>query len=155
MESFNFEKAMADHDAWEASQKGVRYNLNLDDTTDGPMEVLIVQTVMRLPDEVKEYVYEDCRIAAIGGEDTLGAVFAPGTQWFVMLDATIAKKFDDKTAMGIIAHEIAHAWLKHDKGDWRLKTTCEPEAADLAAQWGFTGFAASADEMKKRYGIED
>ena len=46
------------------------------------------------------------------------------------------------TMQATVAHEIAHAFLRHREGD---PTECEVEAARLAQQWGFTGPAADPD----------
>jgi hypothetical protein len=64
--------------------------------------------------------------------------------WIILLDERITDEGEEVT-MGIIAHEIAHAWLKHDRHHYATPPECEIEAADLAKAWGFTGRGADAD----------
>jgi hypothetical protein len=48
-----------------------------------------------------------------------------------------------------VAHEIAHAWLGHDRcGD--MPTDCEEQAARLAKSWGFGGEGADAEKARFR-----
>ena len=62
-------------------------------------------------------------------------------RWIIVLDdAEHSSKDFDAT----IAHEIAHAWLGHDRiGE--IPEDCEPQAAALAREWGFLGRASDLD----------
>ena len=64
--------------------------------------------------------------------------------WLVLLDERIADEGEDE-AMGVIAHEIAHVWLKHNRLEDTSAPECEIEAANLTKTWGFNGRGAEAD----------
>ena len=55
--------------------------------------------------------------------------------WLVILN----ERTPDDEIDGTIAHEIAHAWLKHDQLSIDIPDTCKVDAALLAGAWGFTG----------------
>jgi hypothetical protein len=56
-----FELEQQRHEAWERSAEGVAYQLNLYPfVDDGDREHRLVETVMRLPEDVQEYVYDEC-----------------------------------------------------------------------------------------------
>jgi hypothetical protein len=62
MTNEEWEAALNEDEAWERSYEGIAYHLNLYPFVDDPRRVdPIVRTVMRLPDEVREYVYGHCR----------------------------------------------------------------------------------------------
>jgi len=52
---------------------------------------------------------------------------------------------------GSIAHEIAHAYLGHDRQAIGTSIDVEYQACDLAAKWGFGG----QDEIRKKYEAAD
>lgn len=117
------------------------------------MEVALVETICRLPDKVAEYALERCVFLSVGGVNNgqvlpAGIVTGGGHRrrttrgvWIVILSETIG--LDD--IHSVIAHEIAHAYLKHDRYDPDLPQGCELAAAALAAEWGFSGIGADPE----------
>lgn len=110
----------------------------------------IVEGVARLPLEVQEFVLDRCCFASVG-RNALAQVL-PGrvglhpveqkasNMWIIILTEGFRPDEDNR---GMVAHEIAHAWLGHDRlGE--PPPDCEDQAANLAKQWGFTGKAADA-----------
>ena len=75
------------------------------------------------------------------GGATLGTVI-PGKRlanfWLIFLADDLP--FIDTP--GIVAHEIAHAWLGHDKLSAEFTAVVETDAANLTASWGFPGRGA-------------
>ncbi len=63
----------------------------------------------------------------------------------ICFDYTLIKQYPDNVAQTLIAHELAHHYLKH-YDDLRCHQTlvCEEEADDLARKWGF-----DVDEFRK------
>lgn len=127
-------------------------------------ERLIVRTISRLPPEVAEFAVSDCRFISIG-RTAYGVTFpgrvgahglllaalkekrplpeeaptAPRWKWVIVL----SEHLPDNAAEGIIAHEIAHAFLQHDRlGE--APADCEEQAASLVHDWGFAGIGADA-----------
>jgi len=99
----------------------------------------ITLTVSRLPSDVAEWVREHCVFMAFEkgdyGEVWPGTAFAGEDWWFVFLKSPLPKRH----AHGIIAHEIAHAWLHHDK--FNVPPDGEEQAHRQARAWGFRGLA--------------
>ncbi len=94
----------------------------------------IVETIYRLPADVQEYVLDNCVFLGVG-DTTIGTVlhgkYIKGN-WIVNLLESV-----DKCS---IAHEIAHAFLEHDR--LSPPNDCEQRACELTAQWGFSGKGA-------------
>ena len=65
--------------------------------------------------------------------------------WIILLAEQIMEE-GEQVAQGIIAHEIAHAWLKHNRHSPETSPECEIEAANLARQWGFMGRATDVEQ---------
>ena len=111
-------------------------------------ERLIVEAISRLPERVAEFALDRCRFLSVGLV-TLGMAM-PGkvcshpferrtrNMWLILL----AEGLPDEDAHSIVAHEIAHAWLGHDRLSVELPTECERDAATLTYEWGFTGKGA-------------
>ena len=136
----------------ESANIAVRYYGECPDT-----HTQIIETVARLPEEVRDFVSGQCRFIS-AGRSIYGMVLpgsigvddvsqAPENIWIVLLRDPLPKR----DAHGIIAHEIAHAFLKHDRlspdgypGD------SEQQVAGLAKQWGFTGKGADAVYCSRR-----
>lgn len=55
--------------------------------------------------------------------------------WLIVLDERIGQK----EVLALIAHEVAHAFLKHDRLSPEMPESCEVDAALLAKSWGFSG----------------
>jgi hypothetical protein len=127
-------------EAWERSPEGVSYRLDLGPFVEDPArEQRIVETVMRLPEDVREYVYEHCMF--LWGDDFgrtwPGDLFAG--KWIIVLHPDLPAE----EVHGVIAHEIAHAYLQHHVAE--APPTCEVEAAELTKSWGFSGKGADVE----------
>lgn len=115
---------------------------------DPDMHYLLVQTVARLPEKVAAYVFQHCIFISVGRAnfgfvlsgkiviDYLAKSLCGG--WLIFL----TEDLPDGDSHSIIAHEIAHAYLKHDRYDPNIGIECEVEAAELTKLWGFTGKGA-------------
>ena len=53
-------------------------------------------------------------------------------------------------APSIVAHEIAHAWLRHDRLSLDVTSECEGEAAALTLEWGFDGLGTDIAHLGGR-----
>lgn len=122
------------------------------------MQSLIAETVAHLAEEVRVFALDRCRFVSVG----IGAtgITLPGrigvhyleqesrNCWVIVLDDRVPH--DQMHAM--IAHEIAHAWLGHDRlGE--PPEDCERQAALLAKKWGFQGNGADPDFCDRKYGL--
>lgn len=95
----------------------------------------------RLPNNVRQFVQTQCRFL-IFEDHVLGATLLVGRPWIIVLNGNILDRSSGDDILGIIAHEIAHAWLGHNGN--RLGTREEESAAaQTAAAWGFTGIGAT------------
>lgn len=122
----------------------------------GEMWQRIVRTVTRLPAAVQEFVFERCAFMSVG-RAAYGLVMPPNTaaaadylhwahdRWIVFLSDDLPEAH----APGIIAHEIAHAYLGHDRTAPGLTAGVEIEAAELAAAWGFDGMATDPEYVTR------
>lgn len=54
----------------------------------------------------------------------------------IIIDSEQLKKYEDDVAMALIAHELAHSFLKHYE-NWGKGLENEYEADNLAKAWGF------------------
>ena len=61
--------------------------------------------------------------------------------WLILLH----EKLPVDEECSIIAHEIAHAWLGHDKLSLNFPPSSEVDAAILTGSWGFTGRGADPE----------
>jgi hypothetical protein len=113
-------------------------------------QAAVVIAVSRLPAEVAEFVFDRCRFLSVGrgingmvlpgriGTDHKGA---SENVWLILLHDNALSDYGE-AAQGIVAHEIAHAWLRHDRLS-EVPEDCEIAAAQLARDWGFTGRGAN------------
>jgi hypothetical protein len=102
---------------------------------------IIEETVARLPQEIQTFVRRKCafKVFAPGG---LGCAIPPDVRrgkWIIVVSANV----DADDAHGIVAHEIAHAWLGHREGHVAEE---EDAAMALTASWEFTGAGAGWPE---------
>lgn len=139
---------------WETSSEGVRYSLGagpimMGVSHDEIMDTLITMTVVALPQDVREFIYENCFFATVG--NSIGGQVLPRAidRWLVLLDANMVNEYDVDECQGIIAHEIAHAYLGHKMDDPALTIECEREAGQQAADWGFKGIGADPEHRFK------
>lgn len=107
------------------------------------MRMLICESIAKLPEKVQEFALFNCTFITVGKDD-FGTVYpaslfthrtASGKRtarnhWAIVLNARILTR---KDGVFTVAHEIAHAWLKHQM--WP-ELSNEEEADDLVKSWG-------------------
>jgi len=98
---------------------------------DGDFQKLIDTVLKRIPDE-----YEDSfpSFSIFDGVTKFGASVDEDV---VTFDTNLLKKEPVDVKMGIIAHELAHVFLKHAYIKYPTIKE-EKEADELACKWGFT-----------------
>ncbi len=110
---------------------------------DSTLAALIIQTAARLPRDVRAFVFDRCVFLSAGrmlyGMVLPGATAKPET-WIILL----SERMHGDDLHSFIAHEIAHAWLGHDRLSPEVPVDHETQAANLAQQWGFIGRGADA-----------
>jgi hypothetical protein len=111
----------------------------------------ICLAVMRLPQAVRDFACERCVFLSVGRScmgmcvpQMLCEIRPEDVQrrWIFLLD----ERTSEDDVLSVVAHEIAHAWLGHDRcAPGGCPKDCETETANLVAQWGFTGTGADAE----------
>jgi len=102
----------------------IHYQLDLQ--LDSILEAMIVETVKKLPDEVYDYIQENIQF-----EKVLNSVI-PRKELKAKFIIFLMKNASEFT----IAHEIAHAYLKHERHvDLEISKRQEKEANKLARKW--------------------
>lgn len=138
---------------WQHSLGGIAFKLGRLTVSSDSMTYCIYQTIHKLPDEVKEFVYENCEFASIsvfGGKTIYAkAKYLRKRPWLIILSH---EKINDEY-QSVVAHEIAHAWLghKHEERGMELEIVAQRErdVCLLVKQWGFNGFGAELEERFK------
>jgi AcrR family transcriptional regulator len=127
-------------------RRAIHYELSYEGDDSGTRET-IVAVLARLPEEVREWALDRCRFLSVGG--TLAAYPVPGR--LVVDPATRRSRgvwlivIDDRAEdlEGVIAHELAHVWLRRagtgSIGGFDAWEAEEEAAEALAHVWGFTG----------------
>jgi hypothetical protein len=95
---------------------------------------MIYETVMRLPDEVREFTCD--KVVFLSG--AWGQAFR-GRDWSDKWVILLAPDLPEADATGIVAHQIAHAWRRHGAGTYGYSIDEERDACAMAHAWGFTG----------------
>jgi hypothetical protein len=127
------------HEAWTRTVEGIADQLDLSFWVgeNEHMEHIIYETVMRLPDHVRAFVFDHVRfLSAAWGQAFRGRDWS--ASWLVML----APNLPEADATGIVAHEIAHAWRGHGGGGGLYSADEEQEACAFVQSWGFAGRGA-------------
>jgi hypothetical protein len=117
----------------------------------------IVETVARLPQEAREFACERCRFLSVG-RSAQGMAVPAGiathayekrtrNMWLILLE----EELRDEHAHSIIAHEIAHAWLGHDR--FTADASVEVETAEKVRKWGFTGLGADVGFQREHWNL--
>jgi len=110
----------------------------------------LARVLMCLPERVRDFVIERCAVLSIGYYAfgiTWPARIAKGRRvglnrsWIIV----VSEDLSSGEQQGIIAHEIAHAYLGHARMSPDLPEDCEAQACKLVAQWGFSGRGADID----------
>ena len=112
---------------------------------DARTERVIAETIFRLPESVRAFALEHCVFISVGwaasGMTLPGGIGVdPVTRrsrnvWLIVLEEQAPR---DSLA-SVVAHEVAHAWLRHDRLSEELPEDHEVRAAELARRWGFSG----------------
>lgn len=140
------------------------------------IEQLIIETLARLPKEIREFVCDHCRFLSIGRSANAvvlnGSLALPFPLNFpegirsaielgrieellsnppklILLSELMIDKYEQEDVISVVAHEIAHAYLGHEpclEPDFSLAAEREVEACALASQWGFSGRGTDAEE---------
>jgi len=166
------QKAQKDFEKWENSFEGVFYNLGYIDgeiRENDKNNVVIVETLLRLPKKVREKVLEkvifihtmvkgtvvelhftsrveDKNIEKISMLNKEKRYFAKVVQSFIILNF---KHVKNSEKMDLVAHEIAHFILDHHKLDNRSNPDNEKAADDLAEKWDFKRSYKSNSQFKR------
>ena len=166
------QKAQKDFEKWENSFEGVFYNLAYFDSEtkkDDENNVVIVETLLRLPKKVREKVLDKVIFIHIMAMGTVHEFhfttnvqnkdiekismfnkekryFAKIVQSFIILNF---KHVKNSKKMDLVAHEIAHFILDHHRLDNRSNPNNEENADDLAEKWGFKRSYKSYSQLKR------
>jgi hypothetical protein len=112
----------------------------------------LAHVLVALPEKVRDYTLARCIIFSIG-RGAAGIVWPARVaqssryrrpKWLIV----ISEEADDLEST--IAHEIAHAWLRHDRMAEVTPREWEMEAANLARDWGFLGRGADPEFCASR-----
>jgi predicted SprT family Zn-dependent metalloprotease len=113
-----------------------------DGMTDDEVRAIIEETQARLPQAIQAVVDHECHFL-VYRQGTHGLALhrdrLQDKPWLLVIEASV----DAADAHGVVAHEIAHAWLGHRYGGSADEESAAPE---LAATWGFTGSGAGWPE---------
>lgn len=122
-----------------------------------PLRPTVASAVSRVPEEVQTFATERCAFLGLP-EGCDGAVWpariatdfdgSDEDAWIVLLDAPLP----DDVAEAAVAHELAHAFLRHDGLDHQADPVeVEREAAELASEWGFEGYPTNPEHCASPY----
>jgi hypothetical protein len=112
---------------------------------DARTEHVIAETLVRLPSVVREFALARCVFISIGW--AASGITLPGSVgvdpasrrsrnvWLIVLEERAPRDL----LASVVAHEVAHAWLHHDRLSDELPQDHEVRAAELAHRWGFSG----------------
>jgi len=133
---------------WERSPEGIAYSLDGQGVSD-ELFSHIIHTLCRLPDEVREFVYENCRFSTIANTAVYRkAEDVKKAPWMILLS-----EYDlCEDYQSIIARTIAHAYLDYRFPDtgfgWEIEQALEYEkkACELVKKWGFVGSGTEVDQ---------
>jgi len=129
----------------ESGLEEVHYRLNGALQTGPKMQIIICKTLLRLPQSVQDFVYENCMFCEVGLDTGLCiSKNWPGPHdWLIVLGSDADES--------VIAHEIAHSlkghkreriWSEPDSNEVFVQ---ESEACEIVKQWGFTGPGTEAE----------
>lgn len=121
----------------------------------------IREALAQLPEDVLDFVVKNCAIFSFGWEHW-GATWPTdninGRKWIILVSAELLRTLGDtegsevseEDIRSIVAHQIAHAYLQHEK---RYNFHCyseehERSAAALTKTWGFQGRGTHASSEK-------
>lgn len=141
-----FEKTHAEYEEWENSLEGVAYWL---EDLPGPeaLESVIIKTVHKLPSQIREFVYYECRFISLDPDGKQACYLQTVKRPCLLI---LGQGPPDENA---IAHAIACAWLEHQGGpglrELRETRREEETACDLIRRWGFSGVSTEIGWQKQ------
>ena len=109
----------------------------------------LVETVIRLPENVREYVCNECRFVEVDYVRTIPG--AQRVQWVILLSPNMPADH----VHSLIAHEIALVWLQRRHPTRPCTLGLDLAAAKLVQRWGFEGQGADvevAQQLVNDYG---
>lgn len=107
---------------------------------DDRLRLALASVLVRLPKRVRHFVQRRCQILSIGLGS--GAITWPASivdkrvKWLIVMSET--KFRSQRRRESTIAHEVAHAWLGHNRLDPDISPDVEEEADNQAVAWGFS-----------------
>jgi len=107
------------------------------------VEEIIGKVIKRLPEDVRRFIDDNnCQFVSVESDNgmTIHSLDYPKPCWLIVLGSDIDER--------IVAHEIAHAFLRH-RGP---VTTVQPqrEAWALTSKWGFDYGDSDKDKIESR-----
>jgi hypothetical protein len=128
----------------------VYYDLDLfGDVVDDDLQVTIVRTVARLPEEVRDMVIEECRFIEVPEVQTIRPATRP--RWLILLRPDLPAA----DVPSLIARNIALVWLRRRQPARPCTLGVDLRAAKLVQSWGFEGpgaDVAAAQQLVREYG---
>ena len=114
---------------------------------------VIAETISRLPEEIARFSLGRCLFICLGrgmAGTTLTARIIENRKrdHIIVLSEIQLRLLDLETALSVIAHEIAHAWLNHSSR-WRRLGHSEALACLQTGEWGFKGYPADPVEYQR------
>ncbi len=111
---------------------------------DDQFRAAYARVLVKLPEDVRHYALDRCTVLSIG-RAARGIVWPSRIvdrrrcKWLIVMDEECSLDLESA-----IAHELAHAWLQHDRLSPDVDPNCEAAADSLAVEWGFSRSYAEA-----------
>lgn len=105
------------------------------------MQDIIIATVKKFPEEIKEFIYEQIMFYEVDSKDKASCINLKELEElkvmpnYIISAYTTINEDDDELQMGVIAHEIGHAFLNHANGGVSLDH--ERQADEFANKHSF------------------
>ena len=109
---------------------------------DDRLRLALASVLVRLPKRVRHFVQRRCQILSIGGLGVWGITWPASivdkrkVKWLIVMSETAYRSQGRRESA--IAHEVAHAWLGHNRLDPDISPDVEEEADNQAVAWGFS-----------------
>jgi hypothetical protein len=127
----------------------VAYDLDLHPWVLDELASEIIQAVRRLPEDIREFVYEKCLFV----QGWLRVVRTPIHKPYVII---LPESFGpDDNDGSLIAHQIGLAWIQEREHTDCCTLADDIHAAELVQTWGFMGAGANVEQYRQeaeRYG---
>ena len=107
---------------------------------DDQLRLALASVLVRLPKRIRHFVQRRCQILSIGrGARAItwpASIVDKRVKWLIVMSETAFRS--QRQRESLIAHEIAHAWLKHNRLDPDIALDVEEDADKQAVAWGFS-----------------